>query len=952
MPKNSVLLIPRTMKKHLTMLAIIAFLLCFAGSLAGQQSIVDLTTKLAVDPTVIIGKLDNGLVYYIKQNKKPEKRVELRLVVNAGSILENDDQLGLAHFMEHMNFNGTKTFPKNELIDFLQKTGVKFGADINAYTSFDETVYMLQLPTDDTALVKQGYQVLEDWAHYALLDGKEIDKERGIIVEEWRLGLGAQDRMMKKFLPIIFKDSRYSTRLPIGKIEVLENFKHETLRSFYRDWYRPDLQAVIVVGDVNPIEVEKEIKLRFSSMKNPDQIRERIVYDLPNNKEPLIAITTDKEATQNMVLMFYKHPGKTVKTLGDFKEQLIAELFSSMLNQRFNEISQKPESPYIFAASGYGKFLARTKDSYIVNAMPKENQIDKSLETLLAENERIKRYGFTVTEFERQKEELFSQYEKASKEADKTESAQFASEYVSNYLSGDPIPGASKKFKYVKNLLPTIKVEEVNDLVKGWVTDENMAMVIMAPEKENVKVPSVADVLRIVSQSKSSILQPYVDKFKEEPLINKELQPGKITRVNVNKEMGFTELNLSNGVTVVLKSTNYKNDEILVSAYSLGGNSLYPDADYMSANFASQVIDMSGAGNFDNVELEKKLKGKNLQISPYIDDVREGFRGNSTPKDFETLLQLVYLYFDGPRKDSTAFRAFMSQMENQTKFMKSNPMMAFYDTLFKTVYPGYKRLVIFPSPAQLNEVSLDKIDRIYRERFSDASDFKFFIVGNFNLDSLQPFIEKYFGNLPSTGRKETYKDVSPAFSPGITNLTLYKGSDPQSMVGIVMSEKFDWNSNNLLALSMLKEIISIKLIEVIREKLSGVYSPQLMLNPDHYPQSTYQFVVMFGCSPKTTDKLTKAVFSEIKKIRKHGPTDIDLKKAQEALIRSRETDLEKNEFWLSKIESIYYDKTDPSSILNFKERVNKITVGDLKKAAEQLINPDHYVRVVLMPEKK
>jgi zinc protease len=940
------------MKKHFFTTAASACILFFALSLFGQQSVLDLTTKLAIDPSVKIGKLDNGLVYYIKQNKKPEKRVELRLVVNAGSILENDDQQGLAHFMEHMNFNGTKSFPKNELIDFLQKTGVKFGADINAYTSFDETVYMLQLPTDDTALVQKGYQVLEDWAHNALLDGKEIDKERGIIVEEWRLGLGAQDRMMKKFLPVIFKDSRYATRVPIGKIEILESFKHETLRSFYHDWYRPDLQAVVVVGDIDPVAVEAQIKARFSGLQNPPNERERVVYDLPDNKDPLIAITTDKEATGNMILMFYKHPGKTVVNLGDFREELMSELFSGMLNQRFSEISQRPESPYIFAGAGYGKFLARTKDSYIVNAMPKENQIDKSLETLLAENERVKRFGFTATEFERQKEELLSNYEKAALEADKTESARFANEYVGNYLSNDPIPGAAKKFKYVKNILPDIKVEEINDLVKQWVTDENMAMVIMAPDKAGVLVPTEADVLAIVGKSKTSELQPYVDKFREEPLVDKELQAGKITSVNVNNELGFTEINLSNGVTVVLKPTTFKNDEILFSGYSLGGHSLYPDQDFMSANYAAQVIDMSGAGNFDNIELQKKLKGKKVQVSPYIDDVREGFRGNSAPKDLETLLQLVYLYFDGPREDTTAFKAFMSQMENQLKFMKSNPVVSFYDTLFKTAYPGYKRMVIFPSPAQLDEVNLEKIMKIYRDRFSNAGDFKFFLIGNFNLDSIQPAIEKYFGNLPATGRQESWKEVNQTFAPGITDITIYKGSDPQSMVGIVMSEKFAWNSKNLLALSMLKEIISIKLIEEIREKLSGVYSPQVMINPDHYPQSVYQFMVMFGCSPKMTGKLTKAVFSEIKKLRKSGPTETDLQKAQEALIRSRETDVEKNEFWLSRLESVYYDKTDPASIINFKERVNSVTVKDLQQAAEQLLNPEHYVRVVLMPEKK
>jgi zinc protease len=938
-------------KKIFTTSLLFLFVLSFS-LLFGQTTQIDLTSPLAVDPDVRIGKLDNGLVYYIRYNKKPEKRVELRFAVNAGSILENDDQQGLAHFMEHMNFNGTKTFPHNELIDFLQKTGVKFGADINAYTSFDETVYMLQLPTDDTVLLNKGYQVMEDWAHNALLDDKEIDKERGVIVEEWRLGLGAQDRMMKKFLPVIFKGSVYANRIPIGKVDIIQNFKHDLIRDFYHDWYRPDLQAIVVVGDIDPVKAEAQIKAHFSGIKNPSSEKPRTEFDIPDNKEPLIAVTTDKEATENYILMFYKHPLKKEKNLGDFKDKMMAQLFTGMLNNRFNEISQKPESPYVFASADYGQFLARNKDAYMVNAMSKENQIDKSLDILLAENERVKRFGFTKTEFERQKEEMLSQYEKAAKEFDKTESMSLTNDYVNNFLTGDPIPGARKAYKYVKNLLPEIKLEDINALAKEFVSDDNMALVVMAPEKSGVEVPTEADILKIIKNSKSTDLQPYVDKFKEEPLVTADLKGSKVVSTKENTELGFTELKLANGVTVVLKPTHFKNDEILLSAYCLGGNSVIPDADFMSANYATQVIEKSGAGDFDNVELEKKLKGKNLEIHTYISDTKEGFRGNSTPKDIETLMQLVYLYFKEPRKDTIAFKAFMSQTENQMKFMKSSPMMSFYDTLFKSAYPGYKRIVIFPTPQQLQQVNLNKLYKIYISRFANAREFKFFLTGNFSIDTITPLVTKYFGSLPSLNRQEAWVDVSPKFPKGVVNNTLYKGTDPQGMVGIVMSEPFDYNPKNLLELNMLKEIISIKLIEVIREKMSGVYSPQVMINPEHYPKSKFQFMVMFGCSPKAADKLTNAVFSEVKKIRANGPTETDLNKAKETLIRTRETDIEKNEFWLGKIESVYYDGTDPATILNFKDRVNAITIADLKLAANTYLLPKHYVRVVLKPEKK
>jgi zinc protease len=474
----------------------------------------------------------------------------------------------------------------------------------------------------------------------------------------------------------------------------------------------------------------------------------------------------------------------------------------------------------------------------------------------------------------------------------------------------------------------------------------------MAPEKPDVKVPTESEILAIIKQSKNTDLKPYVDNFREEPLVNTVIKPGKIVEKKENKELGFTELKLSNGVTVVLKQTTFKNDEILVTAYSPGGNSLVSDKEFASANYASQIIDMSGAGNFDNIELQKKLKGKNLQISPYIDSEKEGFRGNTAPKDFESMMQLVYLYFNGPRKDTTAFQAFMSQMENQVKFMKSSPVMTFYDTLFKTVYPGYKRMVIFPSPELLSEVNLNQAYDIYKNRFADASDFKFFMVGNFSIDSISPMIETYFGSLTALNRNETWKDTSPKFAEGKTDLTVYKGTDPQSMVGIVMSEKYVWDEKTNLHFRMINEILSIKLVEVIREKLSGVYSPQIMMQWDQYPQPTYQLMVMFGCSPKTTEKLSKAVFNEIKKIVKKGPTEVDLKKAQEAMIRKRETDMEKNDFWLAKLESLYYNKENQASVTDYKTRVNSVTCDDVQKTAEKYIKLDHYVRVVLMPEKK
>lgn len=929
------------------------FMIIFAFSTTfGQKAKTDLSTPLPIDQKVRIGKLENGMVYYIRQNNKPEKRVELRIVTNAGSLMETDAQQGLAHFTEHMCFNGTTNFPKNELVNFLQTIGVRFGADINAYTGFDETVYMLQIPTDKPGLLEKGYQVIEDWAHNVSLDGKEIDKERGVITEEWRLGLGADDRMSKKFFPVIFKDSKYADRLPIGKIDVIKNFKHETLREFYKTWYRPNLQAIIVVGDINLDSAEAKIKQHFGGIKNPENPIARPVYDLPGNKEPLIAIVTDKEATNNMVMLFYKHPHTIKQTVGDYKEYLMEQLYNGILNARLSELSLKTDAPFIGASTSYGKFLARTGDAYTSYALSKENQIEKSLEMILLENERVKKFGFLESELERQKDEILSNMEKAAKEADKTESANFCSEYADNFLSQEPIPGVKNELKFTKKLLPEITLAEVNALAKKWITDENMALVVTAPDKEGVKVPTKDQILNIIAASKTKQLEPYIDNFKSEPLLAEDLKGSKVIAKKENKEVGFTELTLANGIKVVLKPTDFKNDEILVSAYSPGGHSLYPDQDFLSANFSSTIVDQSGIANFDNVQLEKKLKGKVVQISPYISDINEGFTGSSTPKDFETLLQLTYLYFNAPRKDTTAFNTFIGQMKSQLKFIKANPQFAFYDTLYKISYPNAPRIILAPTEEQLNKISLDKAFQIYQDRFADASDFKFFFVGNFDVDSITPIIEKYIGSLPVINRKETWKDVSPAFAKGENDVKFHKGTEKQGMVGLLMSGDIEWNDKNRMSIALLQQIIDIKLVEVIREKMSGVYSPQANLSIEHYPKSEYTIMVMFGCSPKMANKLTKAVFGIMKDLIKNGPTQIDIDKAKEAVIRERETNLKKNNFWLSKLESAYKNGDDINKTLTFDQQVKAMTIEDLKQISQKCFTKDHFVRVVLEPEKK
>ncbi len=927
-------------------------LLCFAPMSFGQKGIVNPTDTLPVDPMVIIGKLDNGLTYYIRKNKKPENRVELRLAVNAGSMQENQSQLGLAHFTEHMCFNGTKTFPGNGMVDFLQKLGVAFGADINAYTSFDETVYMLQIPTDNKETFTKGMQIIEDWSHNVTFDNKEIDKERGVITEEWRLGLGADDRMRKKYFPVIFKDSRYADRMPIGDIDVIKTFPYDTIKSFYHQWYRPNLQAVAVVGDIDVKEVETMIKTMFGQYQNPADAKTRVVYEVPDNKEPLISICSDKEATNSMALLLYKHKAQTVYTVDDYKHYLEAQLYNEMLSARFKEIGDKADAPFIQAGSDYSNFLARTTDAYELYAVPKENQIEKSIEILLMENERVRQFGFTATELERFKEQMLTDYDKAAKEFDKTESSKMVNEYVRNFLSKDPMPGVKIENKLAKKLIPEIKIEDINALAKKWITDDNIAIVVTAPEKEGTKLPTEKDIKDIIAKSKTIQLTPYVDKFKAEPLVKEELAGSKVVKKTVNAELGYTELTFGNGVQAIIKKTDFKNDEIQISAYSLGGTSLYPDKDFVSAFFSSTIINESGVGNFDNTELEKKLKGKDIEIVPYIDDLKEGFTGKCSPKDFETLLQLTYLYCKEPRKDTAAYNGFMSKMKSQMKFIGNNPLYSFIDTLYKSATSNSPRSVVIPSTKQLNSVDLDVLYKIYSERFANVGDMKFFIVGNIDADSIAPVLEKYLGSLPSNGKSETWQDKAVQFPAGITDLSIKKGTDQKSMVGIVFDEKFEWNDKNLIALRMAKEIISIKLIEVIREELSGVYSPQVQMQYEQYPTPEFSLMIMFGCSPKNTSKLTKACLGIIKSIRDKGPVDVDLAKAKEELIRAREVDIKTNKFWLSKLESVYYNKQDASSITDFNNKVNSMTVKDIQDIATKYLLKDHYLRVVLYPAGK
>ncbi len=900
------------------------------------------------DPQVKTGKLDNGLVYYIRHNEEPKNRVELRLALNAGSICEDDDQQGLAHLLEHMCFNGTKHFEKSALVDFLEKTGVKFGAHLNAYTSFDQTVYMLQLPTDNLQLVDSGLLVLEDWAHNVTLDSTEIDKERGVVKEEWRLGLGAQQRMMKKYIPIILKGSKYARRLPIGKMEIIDTAHYSTLRRFYHDWYRPDLMAVIVVGDVNPDTMEQMIKKHFASIKNPVPERKREIYDIPDNKEPLIAVETDEEAMFSLVALNYKHPKETEKTVNDFRNRLLYSLYSGMLNERLGEIGQNPDAPFMYAGVGYGGYLGRTLDAYSAYAVAKENKIGEALKVLMDENMRVEKHGFTKSELERQKESLLRSYEKNFNEKDKMESRKLVQEYLNNFLEGEPFPGIEAEYEMAKALLPGITLDEINILPKKWITDTNMIVLVTAPKKEGLKVPGSEEILKIIKEAQNADQEAYTDNVSDNPLIAETIVPGTIDKITQTDTL-FEVWELSNGMKVYVKPTDFKNDEILYQAYSLGGSSLVADDKVVDAQLVSEVVSNSGIGNFDAVMLGKKLAGKICSISPYLYDLKHGFSGNSSVKDLETLLQEQYLYFMHPRRDSNAFKKVLTSRKERAKFMLNNPQIAFYDTLYKVMTLNSPRWVPFPTVEQLDRVKMKDVYDIYDKLFTHASGFKVFFVGNIDKEKLKPLVEKYLASIPAGGEPLMWKDVEPGFPEGKTEFTFYRGKEPQSQVALFSKGGYEYNDINNLYMKTLTKVLNIKLREKVREEESGTYGIFVRNSVKKYPKQEHTFSLGFGCAPQNADKLVRVVFQQLDSLKINGPDAVDMQKAKETFIRERETDDRNNKAWLARLMDYDFLGKKIISTREYKKLVESVTPEGVKKIAGQYMLNDRYVLGVLKP---
>ncbi|HEV7378190.1 MAG TPA: insulinase family protein [Dyadobacter sp.] len=930
------------------------FVCCLFGAASGispSLSAQDLSKKVPLDPNVRIGKLKNGLTYYIRKNEEPKNRAELRLAIKAGSILETDDQQGLAHFMEHMNFNGTKHFPKNELVNFLQKTGVRFGADLNAYTSFDETIYELPIPTDSAGLLDKGLLVLEDWAHGALLDPAEIEKERGVVLEESRMGRGAQQRMRDQFLKQILNNSRYAERIPIGKDSILKVFKPATIKAFYKDWYRPDLMAVIAVGDFDVNVVEASIKKKFGAIPAPVKPRQRPTYRIPLDGSTNVSLVTDPEYPQNLIQVIYKQPEQKEKTLKDVRDNIIIGLYNSMIGQRMQELTQKANPPFLFGMSQYGSFMGDL-DAYTSVALAKDaGSMEVALKAVLEENARVQKFGFTEAELDRSKKDMLNALERAFKEKDKTKSVNYTREYIGHFLNDKPFMGIEAYFDLVKNSIDGIKVAEINSIAGKYISDKNRSVVLMGPEKSKPDMLTEAQIRSILSETGKDVTA-YVDDVLDSPLLSTEPKAGKVTAEKQFPKLGMTELTLSNGVKVMLKPTDFKNDQILLKATAKGGYSLFP-GERPTGMFSSYMIESGGVGPYNQTQLQKFLAGKTVSAGPYISELTEGIEGSTNPKDLETTLQLVYAYFTEPRKDAEVVGGLLSNqrayLENQQKTV--TPDKVFSDSLnaILTNHNPDRRPL---TPETIDKVSLERALTMYKDRFADASDFIFTFVGAFKIDEIKPLLEKYIGGLPSTDRDDTFKHPNIFPPKGRIEKTVYKGLEPKSKVSLILSGEYDYNPENNIQIEALQEVLQIKLIEALREEESGVYGVGVSQSTEKIPTGHYRFSIGFGCAPENVDKLVKRTIEEIDKVKTNGADKKDIEKFVAESNRELEIALKTNSFWLDYLDDNVFLGDDLNEIFQREKLLKSITVDSTKAAAEKYFNEENLVKVVLMPEKK
>ncbi len=930
-------------------LGILSVVVCMSiiATTAAAQDFSNLKQKVAVDSKIKTGTLPNGLKYYILENKTPEKYARFRLIIRAGSINEDDDQHGLAHFTEHMAFNGTKHYPKNQLLDFLQKTGLQFGAQINAGTGLDQTMYELPMNIENPDMIKKAIEILEDWAHNISYEDGMIDTERGVIVSEFRQGNNSGFRIRNKLNEFMFKDSKYSKRNIIGDTNLLKSFPYSAIKRFYHDWYRPDLMAVVAVGDFNAADVEKMIIKQFSGLTNPENERKRDIFPVPGNKQTIVGIAKDREMVYDIGRIFFKLPRFDESTLEGFRESIKRTLFDKMTAARIAEIQNKPNPPFSGAFASEGE-LAGDKRSYSAAVLNQNGEFEKGFSALLTELFRVRQHGFTASELERAKKDYLSVVENAFNERNKRQTDEIVNEITTNFTKELPIPGIEYELAATKYFLNTIKPDEVNELANMYMTRDNCVITLATVDKEGVKIPDEKAILALYNKAWETPVEPYVDLVVDKPLFDRKTVDGKIVEKRYDKKLGTTEMKLSNGMKVIVKKTGYKDDEILILASSPGGTSLATDKELGSAQAAAGIVGNSGLGSFDFQSLQKHLTGKVLAITPTMDELSEGFSGNCTPKDLETTLQMINLYFTEPRMDESAYSSYMSNFRSWVAGKSQNPDNVFEDTVQYVLGSYHFRR------QPVTEAFLNSIDRIqsfdfYKKRFADAGDFTFVIVGDIDTTIIDKMVEKYLGSLPGIGRKETWKDPGVKLIAKPVEKKVFNGKEARSHVRLVLNGKFDFSIRNTFMLQALKEQFNILFDQVVREEKAGVYSGRIFANTQKYPGGEYSIVVDFICDPNRIDELTQAVKDIMTGLKnKENPETAEkVKKAQEF---QQKLNFERNGYWAGMLNRFYLLDESPEQILEIGKWTEEITPSSLKQAANKYFNMDRISRFVLLPE--
>lgn len=905
--------------------------------------------KLPFDHEVKTGKLKNGFQYYIRKNVEPKDRVVMYLANKVGSILETEQQLGLAHFLEHMNFNGLKHFPKNELVDYLQKAGVRFGSDLNAYTGFDQTVYQLPIPSDDPELLKNGLQVMRDWAQDALLTDEEIDKERGIVLEEMRGGRGAAQRMRDQYLPLVLNHSLFSNRLPIGTEESIKNFPYAELRKFHQDWYRPDLQSIIIVGDIDVAAIEKEVVRLFSDLKVPKNAPKRVEHAVAlNNKNQFIAVT-DPEMTYTVGQLIIKHAESKPKTVGDIRQSIAKSIYSSLLNARLGELSQSATPPFIQGNVNIGGFLGGL-DAYTAVFVAKPNEFELGFKALVRELERVEKFGFTETEFKRAVDAMNKSNETIYAERDKKKSDSYVNSYLNHFLEDAPALSNEDSYRLTKQLLPSISLKEVNAIGKTFYVNSNRDIVIMAPDNEKDKLPNEQAVNTWFNQVEQENLTAYEDKVSKLPLLSKEPVKGQVVSTKAIEAIGAKELQLSNGVKVILKPTTFKNDEILITASSAGGTSLYSDADYFSAAQASGLVNASGVGQLNTTELRKYMTGKNVNISPFLNERSEGVSGFTDKEGLKLAFELIHGYFTEPRIEDDVYQSTISKTASMLANQEHNPNFIFSKTVLGSLYNNSIRRVPLDATG-LKQVNQQRALAIYKDRFADASDFVFTIVGSFTEEGIKPYIEQYLASLPSLNRQDKAKDLG-LYEPsqGFEKI-VHKGQDQKATVVLTYYGDYSYNEQENLNMDALESVLTIKLLERLREDESGVYGTGARASTSKLPKNRYSFTVSFGTGVDKYSSLINSAIDEIHKVIANGPTADDLAKFKIEKKRQLELSLKENKFWLGQISGAYQRSDDPTYITRYLQDLDKVTIESVKQVADKYLKDDRLFKFILLPDE-